>query len=182
MDLWLKGTCSDPRGPGSSVHGDSPAKNTGVGCRAFLQGNFLTQGLNPHLLNCRWILVPLSHQGSPGIWIYTLILGPSPGGHICSSQAGEKPLLTSCPGNAQLQPLQTSHRTLACSAVPPLLLQGAYLHPHENNSPLGTTSHLELFGFLPREVSHSSQGPQGDWGTPDATLGSGVQRTTGTFY
>ena len=168
--------------PGSSVHGDSPAKNTGVGCRAFLQGNFLTQGLNPHLLNCRWILVPLSHQGSPGIWIYTLILGPSPGGHICSSQAGEKPLLTSCPGNAQLQPLQTSHRTLACSAVPPLLLQGAYLHPHENNSPLGTTSHLELFGFLPREVSHSSQGPQGDWGTPDATLGSGVQRTTGTFY
>ena len=29
------------RGPGSSVHGDSPGKNTGVGCHA------LSQGLNP---------------------------------------------------------------------------------------------------------------------------------------
>ena len=28
---------------------DSPEKNTGVGCRALLQGIFLTQGLNPHL-------------------------------------------------------------------------------------------------------------------------------------
>ena len=29
--------------PGSSVHGDSPGKNTGVGCYALLQGIFLTQ-------------------------------------------------------------------------------------------------------------------------------------------
>ena len=35
--------------PGSSVHGDSPGKNTGVGCHAPLQGIFLTQGWNPHL-------------------------------------------------------------------------------------------------------------------------------------
>ena len=34
--------------PGSSVHGDSPDKNTGVGCRALLQGIFPTQGSNPH--------------------------------------------------------------------------------------------------------------------------------------
>ena len=26
--------------PGSSVHGDSPDKNTGVGCHALLQGDF----------------------------------------------------------------------------------------------------------------------------------------------
>ena len=32
--------------PGSSVHGDSPGKITGVGCHALLQGFFLTQGLN----------------------------------------------------------------------------------------------------------------------------------------
>ena len=50
--------------PGSSVHGDSPGKNTGVGCSAFLQGIFQTQGSNPGLLNCRWILYHLSHQGS----------------------------------------------------------------------------------------------------------------------
>ena len=36
--------------PGSSVHGDSPGKNTGVGCHALLQGSFLTQGSKPHLL------------------------------------------------------------------------------------------------------------------------------------
>ena len=29
---------------------DSPGKNTGVGCQFLLQGIFLTQGLNPHLL------------------------------------------------------------------------------------------------------------------------------------
>ena len=41
--------------PGSSVHGDSPGKNTGVGSHFFLQ-IFLTQGLNLRLLHCRWIL------------------------------------------------------------------------------------------------------------------------------
>ena len=29
--------------PGSSVYGDSPGKNTGVGCHALLQGTFPTQ-------------------------------------------------------------------------------------------------------------------------------------------
>ena len=51
--------------PGSSVHGDSPGKNTGVGCHALLQGLFPTQGSNPGLPHCRWILYRLSHQGSP---------------------------------------------------------------------------------------------------------------------
>ena len=51
--------------PGSSVHGDSPGKNTGVGCHGLLQGIFLTQELNPGLLHCRQILYCLSHQGSP---------------------------------------------------------------------------------------------------------------------
>ena len=51
--------------PGSSVHGDFPDKNTGVGCHALLQETFSTQGWNPGLLNCRRILYCLSHQGSP---------------------------------------------------------------------------------------------------------------------
>ena len=57
--------------PGSFVHGDSPGKNTGVGCHAILQGIFPTQGLNLGLLYCRWILYHLSHQGSPRIleWV-----------------------------------------------------------------------------------------------------------------
>ena len=36
--------------PGSSVHGNSPGKNTGVGCHALLQGIFPTQGSNLCLL------------------------------------------------------------------------------------------------------------------------------------
>ena len=47
------------------VHGDSPGKNTGVGCHAFLQGIFPTQGSNPGLLHCRQILYWLSHERSP---------------------------------------------------------------------------------------------------------------------
>ena len=50
--------------PGSSVHGDSPGKNTGVGCYFLLQGIFLTQGSNSSLLLCRQTLYPLSHQRS----------------------------------------------------------------------------------------------------------------------
>ena len=35
---------------------DSPGKNTGVGCHFLLLGNLPMQGLNPHLLHCRWIV------------------------------------------------------------------------------------------------------------------------------
>ena len=43
---------------------DSPGQNTGVGCHAFFQEIFPTQGLNPSLPHCRRILYHLSHQGS----------------------------------------------------------------------------------------------------------------------
>ena len=42
-------------------------KNTRVGCHAFFQGTFLTQGLN--LLHCRQILYLLNRQRSPGMKI-----------------------------------------------------------------------------------------------------------------
>ena len=51
--------------PGSSVHGDSPGKNTGVNYHSLLQGIFPTQESNPGLLHCRQIPYHLSHQGSP---------------------------------------------------------------------------------------------------------------------
>ena len=47
--------------PGSSVHGDSPGKNTGVGYHALLQGIFPTQGSNPGFPHCRRILYHLCH-------------------------------------------------------------------------------------------------------------------------
>ena len=50
--------------PGTRAHQASlslgfPGKNTGVGCYFILQGIFPTQGLNPHLLHCRWIFLLL---------------------------------------------------------------------------------------------------------------------------
>ena len=44
---------------------DSPGQDTGVGSHALLQGIFPTQGSNPGLPHCRWILYQLSHKGSP---------------------------------------------------------------------------------------------------------------------
>ena len=70
--LWLTlcdlMNCSPPS---SSVHGDSPGKNTGVGRHALLQGIFPIQGLNPPLLHCRQTLYCPSHQRSPWIpeWV-----------------------------------------------------------------------------------------------------------------
>ena len=40
----------DSSQPGSSIPGDSPGKNAGVGCCALLQGIFPTQGSSLHLL------------------------------------------------------------------------------------------------------------------------------------
>ena len=59
--LWLPATpwTAAPQAPLSI--GESPGKNTGVGCHALLQGIFLTQGLNTSLLHCRWILYRPSH-------------------------------------------------------------------------------------------------------------------------
>ena len=48
--------------PGSSVHGDSSGKNTGLGYHCLFQGICLTPGSHPH---CRQSLL-LRHVGSPG--------------------------------------------------------------------------------------------------------------------
>ena len=52
----------------------SPGRNTGVGSFSLLQGIFPTQGLNPGLPQCRWIISHLDHQRSPyisvGVYIY----------------------------------------------------------------------------------------------------------------
>ena len=59
--------------PGSSVHGDSPGKNTGVGGHALLQGIFPAQGSNSGLPHCRQILYHLSPQGSSVIYSFWCI-------------------------------------------------------------------------------------------------------------
>ena len=51
--------------PGSSVHGDSPGKNTGADCHALIQGAFPTQGSNQGLPHCRWMFLPFEPPGKP---------------------------------------------------------------------------------------------------------------------
>ena len=54
--------------PGSSVHVNSPGRNTGVGCHALLQGVFPTEGSNPlllHLLLWQAGSLPLATPGKP---------------------------------------------------------------------------------------------------------------------
>ena len=67
LTLHYSMDCS-PRG--SSVHGDSPGKNTGVDCHALLQGIIPTQRSNPCLLSLRHILHCLRHLWSPFKYIY----------------------------------------------------------------------------------------------------------------
>ena len=69
-------TLCDPMGcspAGSSCPWDSPGKNNGMGCHAFLQGVFLTQGSNPRLLDLlHWQegSLPLVPPGKPKVSIY----------------------------------------------------------------------------------------------------------------
>src|SRR5574337_1187951 len=82
--------CS-PQGP--SVHGDSPGKNTEVGCHAHLQGIFLTQGSNLcllHLLHWQACSLPLVPPGKP--W-YTVALNKSHGCHHCHCEDSRHPPL-----------------------------------------------------------------------------------------
>ena len=57
MLIW-QGICS-------SVRGDYPGNNNGVGSLSLLQQTFLTKELNQDLLHCRRIPYQLSYQGSP---------------------------------------------------------------------------------------------------------------------
>ena len=53
QSFWTLCDPMDCSPPGSSVHGDSPGRNTGVGGHTLLQAIFPTQGLNLGLLHCR---------------------------------------------------------------------------------------------------------------------------------
>ena len=57
--LWPHGLYS-PR--------NSPGQNSGVDNLSLLQRIFPTQGSNPGVMHCRWILYQLSHKGRPLHW------------------------------------------------------------------------------------------------------------------
>ena len=100
--------------PGSSVHVDSPDKNTGVGCHALVQGTFPTQGFNPCLLCLlHWHVgsLPLVPPGKPLLMLYIIVIG-FPGGSIVKNpqrqcrRHGLVPGLGRCPREGNGNPLQ----------------------------------------------------------------------------
>ena len=65
VSSWDPMDCNQP---GFSAHRIIPGENTGVGCHFLLQGIFLTQGSNPHLLHfLHWQMdpLPLAPPGKP---------------------------------------------------------------------------------------------------------------------
>ena len=89
--------CSLP----DSVHGDSPGNKTGVGCHAFLQGIFLTQGSNLDLLHCRRIFLPSEPPEKPknsGVGISSPGDLPDPGIEMGSPALQADSLSAALPG------------------------------------------------------------------------------------
>ena len=81
--------------------GDSPGKNTGVGCHFLLQGIFPTQGLNPHLLpllHWRAGSSPLAPPGKPASDWNTCNRLTCPQKRSVWSQACHSWMLSPCPG------------------------------------------------------------------------------------
>ena len=93
-------TLCDPMGcspPGSSVHGDSPGKNTRVGCHALLQEDLPNPGIEPRSPTLQADSLPSEPQGKPqsqndvrtNIWTFdvlidfTIFIDNSKRSHIC---------------------------------------------------------------------------------------------------
>ena len=111
--------------PGSSLHGDSPGKNTRVGCHALLQGIFPTEGSNPGLLHCRRILYQLSY---PASLIENRIWKTESGHLVCSLLLGMALTLEFLS--------KQSYKTHACISVPvciPVYTYIIYLYEHIKN-------------------------------------------------
>ena len=104
--------------PGSSVHWDSPGKNTGVGCYALLQGIFPTQRSNPGLPHCRRILYHLSHPQFNSVQFSRSVLSDSLRPHESQHARPPCPSPTprvhpdSCPSS------QWCHPTISSLVVP----------------------------------------------------------------
>ena len=112
MTLYNPMDCNPP---GHSVHGDSPGKNTGVGCHLLLQGIFSYQRSNPGLPHCSQILYCLSQQFSSVQLLshvqFFEMHGLQHTGHPCPSPTPGA-YSNSCPSS------QWCHPTISSSFVP----------------------------------------------------------------
>ena len=79
IPCWATGESCSVMSDSLRPHGlyspcNSPGQNTGVGSFSLRQRIFPTQGLNPGLPHCRWILYQLSHKGTPSNLYWELIV------------------------------------------------------------------------------------------------------------
>ena len=125
--VWLFCDLMDCSPPGS-CRWNFPGKNTGVGCHLLLQGIFLTQGLNPHLLHCR----------STESMSWTTASGKR--GRFSEDVKGMW-VLQVCPGLHQDEPPWAAD--MPCPRMPPTWPTGSPMlpvpHPH-THSPRGQLS------------------------------------------
>ena len=84
---------------------NSPGQNTGKGCLSLFQGILASQGLNPGLPHCRWILYQLSHWGSPKV---TLVVKKPPASAGDIRDVGLIPGSGRFPGGGHGHPFQCS--------------------------------------------------------------------------
>ena len=93
--LWPHGQ----RSLAGYIHGDSPGKNTGVGCHVLLQGIFPTQGSNPGLPHSgEFFTVWATREALRIEWYYSKSMGSSKSG----ASIGKRLMKSSCHYNQQL--------------------------------------------------------------------------------
>ena len=112
---------------------NSLGQNTGEGSLAFLQGIFPTQGSNPGLPHCRWVLYQLSYQGS----------SPLRFGRFTLKKHGENHLGSrSCKKNNHLPIIKPA----PCRGLSPE-------EPKSSNPASASSPYLPTSSFLTKKVS-----------------------------
>ena len=139
---------------------NSPGQNTGVSSLSLLQGIFPTQGSNPGLLHCRWIIYQLSHKRSPRIleWV----------AHPCSSKSSRPRNLTrvSCIADrfftnwaireaqgGQEAIIKQERRSLLCIHAQWCSFSHPTLHAHTRAGTHTLTAWLQIGVMIPGQIT-----------------------------
>ena len=142
---------TDSSAPGSSVHGDSPGKNTGVGCHFLLQGIFLTPGTSPQAVKpprhragkkvVGGLAVPLAATGAPGF--------PPAHGQGCVWSCGSDTIWERARRPPQAAEGTGSYSRLGCYAIPNKNKKKSPSHPPPVFLSAGSSSRAFLPVVLP---------------------------------
>ena len=126
---------------------NSPGNNTGVGSHFLLQGILPTQGSNPGLPHCRWILCQLSHREAQEYWSGWPIPSPRDLSHPGIKQGSPASQEDSLPTELSGNPNASSSR---CHISPELLqlvpdiLFAPYLFPTSSFFTESFSDHIKI--------------------------------------